>query len=145
MKNAVSILVLTGIVCALAFNVQSDQPHKSPTNRPTFHAAPVYLELLDTLDLALSGYLTEYKAGRSGPEHAIRLNKQLYEQQRGAVQTGRLILGENYLERAKQIEKIAKLRLDKGIGTSQQMLEAKAARLAATLELAMSKDFSEPN
>jgi hypothetical protein len=143
MKNALSILVLAGIVCTLAFRVQSDEPNKA--SRPTFHAAPVYLELLDTLELALSGYLTEYEAGRSGPDHAIRLNKQLYEQQRGAVQTGRLIVVENYLERAKQIERIAKLRLDNGIGTSQQMLEAKAARLLATLELEISKDFSEPH
>lgn len=127
------IFVLTAIACVFASDVQSDEPIKT-NDRPTFLTSPIGQELLDTLELAFTRRLEEYKAGRSGPEHAIRLNRNLYEEQiSAAAPNSRRLVAENYVERATLIEEIAKLSLDNGTGLSQQLLEAKAARLSAML------------
>ena len=84
MRTKVTIFVLTAIACVFAFNVQSEEPIKT-NDRPTFLTSPIGQELLDTLELAFTQRLEEYKAGRSGPEHAIRLNKNLYDEQISAA------------------------------------------------------------
>ncbi len=133
MKTKVAILVLTTIACVFASNVQSEEPIKT-NDRPAFLTSSVRQELLDTLELAFTQRFEEYKAGRSGPEHAIRLNKNLYDEQISAADSkSRLLVAEKYVERATLIEEIAKRSFDNGTGLSQQLLEAKAARLSAML------------
>jgi hypothetical protein len=136
MKTLATMLALCAIPCIFAINVQSDEPTKTD-DRPTFLTSPLGQELLDTLDLAFTQRVEEYNAGRSGPEHAIRLNQKLYDAQISAANgDSRRLIAENYVERAKQIEGIAKRSLDNGTGLSQQFLESKAAWISATLELA---------
>jgi len=133
MRTNVTIFLLTAIACVFASDVQSDEPIKT-NDRPTFLTSPIGQELLGTLELAFTQRLEEYKAGRSGPEHAIRLNRNLYEEQMSAAAPGlRRLVAENYVERATLIEEIAKRSLDNGTGLSQQLQDAKAARLSATL------------
>jgi hypothetical protein len=138
MKTIATMLALIGIACVFTFSAQSDEPTDSDKN-PTFTAPQIGQELLDTLDLAFTQRLNEYKTGRAGAEHAIRLNTKLYHEQISAANAdSRRLVTENYIARAKQIETIAKRNLDNGTGLSQELLEAKAGRLSATLELAKS-------
>jgi hypothetical protein len=133
MRINITIFVLSAIACVFASDVQCDEPIKT-NDRPTFSTSPIGQELLDTLELAFTQRLEEYKAGRSGPEHSIRLNRNLYEEQiSAAAPNSRRLVAENYVERAMLIEEIAKRSLDNGTGLSQQLLEAKAARLSAAI------------
>ena len=136
MKTQAAMFAFCAIACMFAFNVQSDEPTKTD-DRPTFLTSPLGQELLDTLDLAFTQRVEEYKAGLSGPEHAIRLNQKLYDAQISAANSdSRRLIAENYVERAKQIEGIAKRNLENGTGLSPQFLESRAAWISATLELA---------
>lgn len=103
---------------------------------PKVNASQVEVELIETLNTAFDQALGGYKAGVDGQsEAAIRLNEKLYEAKIQTTEQKRQIV-EGYLSRAKQVEEIAKSRLDEGRGTSTTMLEAKAARLKAMRELA---------
>lgn len=139
MRTKFTIFVSTAIGCVFAFNLQSEEPIK-PNDRPTFVTSPIGQELLDTLELAFSQRLDGYKEGRSGPEHAIRLNKNLFDEQVAAAHlNSRQLVAENYLARATLIEEVAKRNFANGTGLSQQLLEAKAARLMAMLACGFEK------
>ena len=137
MKTIATLVSLTCLVCVFACTAQSDEPADA-SKSPTFATSEIGQELLQTLELAFSQRLAEYKGGRRvGVEHTLRLNTKLYQEQIGAADgKSRRLVAENYLTRAKEIETIARGNLDNGAGTFQELLEAKASRLSATLELA---------
>ena len=136
MKTIATLVSLTCLVCVFACTAQSDEPADA-SKSPTFATSEIGQELLQTLELAFSQRLDEYKGGRVGVEHTLRLNTKLYQEQIGAADgKSRRLVAENYLTRAKEIETIARGNLDNGAGTFQELLEAKASRLSATLELA---------
>ncbi|WP_144057793.1 hypothetical protein [Novipirellula maiorica] len=136
MKTIVMLFSLTCVACVFAYTAQSNELTDA-SKVPRYTTSAIGKELLQTLDIAFSLRLAEYKEGRAGVEHAIRLNTKLYQEQIGAADgKSRRLVAENYLKRAKEIETIAKINLDNGTGTSQELFEAKAGRLSATLELA---------
>lgn len=93
-------------------------------------------ELIETLNTAFEQAMVRYRTDvTSEPDAAMRLNEKLYEAQIQSDEQKRQVVGA-FLSRAKEVEKIAKSRLDEGRGTSTALLEAKAARLKAMRELA---------
>ncbi|MEM8671385.1 MAG: hypothetical protein AAGG48_27945 [Planctomycetota bacterium] len=135
MKTCTLFFALFALAMTFSFDAQSDEP-KEQKKEPTYTTSALGQELIETLELAFSQRLKEYTFGRSGPEHAIRLNAQLYREQIGAASAdSKKIVAEQYLARATQIETLTKVHFDNGIGLSQQYLEAKAARISAELEL----------
>ena len=130
----------TGTVCVLllaivvAFKANSEEPQKRAETL-TFNTSELGKELLETLNLNYKQRLDEYKDGRSTPVRLIEVNRDLYETQRGSVASKqRQIVAEAFLERSKEIEAIAEQRLRDGVGTSMDVLDAKASRIRATIE-----------
>lgn len=132
MKIVAASLVLMAALAPFALHAKSDEPAAENGSE-----SPIHQELLETLRKAFDSRLAEFKTGRVGPIGMIRLNTQLYEAQSMSTVGGdqRFAAAGQYMDRAKQIEKIANDNLNSGRGTIQDALEAKASRLKAMLEL----------
>ena len=142
MKTKVASIALFAIAGLLAIQAVSERPVAAQQQQRS-EASAIEQELLDTLTQAFDERLAEYEADRASPHNAIRLNKEVYDTQTEQVSAdGKIAVAEEYVERAKQIEEIAARQLDEGRGTSTALLEAKASRLKAVLELQRVKNES---
>ena len=146
MKTKVAPIALIAIAGLLAIQAVPETPAAAQQEQRSETSA-IEQELLDTLTQAFDERLAEYEAGRAAPTNAIRLNKELYDAQIAEVDAeGKTTVAEERVERAKQIEEIAARQVDEGTGTSTTLLETKASRLKAVLELQRVKnEFGSTN
>jgi hypothetical protein len=142
MKTNVSLACILAFVGAWAFTAQSDEPVDT-TMVLRFNTSETGKQLIDTLALNYDKRLAEYQNGRSTPSRLIELNREMFDEQIASVASDhRKLVAERYLERAKTIEDVANKHLANGVGSSMDILDAKAARLRATIELATVSDFT---
>jgi outer membrane protein TolC len=135
MKTRFAVVAMIAVASLYMLQAQSDE-HATQETKPTFNAAPIKQDLLDTLAQAFKGRFAEYNDGQVSPDNVIRLNNDLFDAQVSSVNAaGRHAVARDYVARAQQIEEIAAKKLDTGTGLSTELLEAKASRLKAQLEL----------
>ena len=141
MKTTAIACVLM-LASTLAYTAQSDEPDVS-TSTLSYNTSEIGKQLLDILALSYEQRMVEYRDGRSTPGRLIELNRELFDEQISAVNSGqRKLVAERFLARAQAIEDVANSRLANGVGVSMDVLDAKAARLRATIELAIISDFT---
>ena len=136
MKFAFAITTVLLIAATVTFNANSDEP-KSENASLKFNTSELGKQLLDTLAMSYEQHLELYRRGTASPARAVEVNRELYEAQRDCVEASqKLATAERFVARAKEIENIATKHLDSGSGSSVDVLDAKAPRLRAEIELA---------
>ncbi|WP_430451550.1 hypothetical protein [Rhodopirellula europaea] len=135
MKTAFATATVVLLAMTFAFTANSDEPVEEKTAL-SFNTSDIGKELLDTLADSYELRFQEYRSGRSGPARLLDINRELYEQQRESVAADqRLIVAEQFLARAKEINAIAEIHLKHGTGTRMDLLDTRASQLRATIEL----------
>lgn len=125
-------LILT-VVLSLQVRSNDAQGDAVRIHGKTNHA---YGDLLSTMRESFRLRLDEFKGGDSTPSSIIRVNAELYDQERRIQIVGKeLAAQEQFLTRAKEIEAIAEHNVDTGTGSRMDYLDAKASRHRAEIEL----------
>lgn len=131
MKRFTVALLLVCSLAPLALYAKTD--NKPPKNEviPSLEE-----QLRDTLRLAFNGRFADFKSGRSSLVNLIRINRELYEAEIACAEAAeRLAIHKAYVDRAMEFERFAELGEKAGVGTRTDVLEAKAARLTAMIEI----------
>ncbi|MEM9587977.1 MAG: TolC family protein [Planctomycetota bacterium] len=135
MKKPLATFAVLLLATTYAFHAGSDEPN-GEKELVTHNTSELGEQLIRTLSESLRQRLAEYRLGRTTPAKVIAVNRELYEAQLvAAAADQRSDVAASYLERAKEVESIAERRVSNGTGTSMDVLDAKASRLRATIEL----------
>jgi len=135
MKIALAPTIAVAAFCAL--QAQSDEPAQQAKG-PAVAAAPVTeKQLIETLREAYDLAMAEATGERSDLSTAMRLDERLYEAEVNFIDASKRVeVVKAHLSRAKTIEEIAQRKVQHGTGMRHELLETKAFRLAAELEVA---------
>lgn len=145
MKMTLALAAIVAVTAFYALQVQSVEPRPQATEA-VINVPQLRQELLATLTEAYDQRFQEYNGGRSDPAGVIRLSAKLYDAEIESVEADeRIQVAERHVSRVKQIEELAAHFLKSGTTMRGQLLETKAARLSAQLELArwQQKEFED--
>lgn len=131
MKRFVVALLWVAALTPLALYAQAAK--NAPVNQPI---PSLEEQVRDTLRQAYEGRLAEFRSGRTTIASALRVNHELYEAEMalaGAAQ--RLAIAKAWFDRSSELERMAELNEKAGVGTRVDVLDAKAMRLKAMIEI----------
>ncbi|WP_143549143.1 hypothetical protein [Rhodopirellula bahusiensis] len=141
MKKFVTVAVL--VLVSLTFAAQVPSQQVSPDapgdklSEPKASDANLGREVVETLEAAYASYWTAFISGEATFADVLRIDRKLFEAQKKFGDPDSIKeFAQSHFDRAERLETTAAQFLRNGIGTKQILLEARAARLNAALELA---------